>query len=74
MTKQERANFIRKKLKKLYPKPKPPLEFKNPFTLLIAVLLSAQCTDERVNIVTKELFKIADTPKKNEGFGRKKNI
>ena len=72
MTKQERANFIRKKLKELYPKPKPPLEFKNPFTLLVAVLLSAQCTDERVNIVTKELFKIADTPEKMQALGEKK--
>ena len=72
MTKQERADFIRKKLKKLYPKPKPPLEFKNPFTLLVAVLLSAQCTDERVNIVTRELFKIADTPEKMQALGEKK--
>ena len=72
MNKQERADFVRKKLKKLYPKPKPPLDFSNPFTLLIAVLLSAQCTDERVNIVTKDLFKKAKTPKQMLSLGEKK--
>ena len=72
MTKQEKANFIRKKLAKLYPNPTPPLNFSNPFTLLIAVLLSAQCTDERVNIVTKDLFKQAKTPKKMLSLGEKK--
>ena len=72
MNKQERADFVRKKLKKLYPKPKPPLNFSNPFTLLIAVLLSAQCTDERVNIVTKDLFKKAKTPKQMLSLGEKK--
>ena len=72
MNKQERAEFVRKKLKKLYPKPKPPLDFSNPFTLLIAVLLSAQCTDERVNIVTKDLFKKAKTPKQMLSLGEKK--
>ena len=44
-------------LKKEYPKVKPALEYSNPFELLISTILSAQCTDERVNIVTKELFK-----------------
>ena len=73
MTKQEKANFIRKKLAKLYPNPTPPLNFTNPFTLLIAVLLSAQCTDERVNIVTKDLFKRAKTPKKMLSLGGKKS-
>ena len=72
MNKLERAEFVRKKLKKLYPKPKPPLNFNNPFTLLIAVLLSAQCTDERVNIVTKDLFKKAKTPKQMLSLGEKK--
>ena len=72
MTKQEKANFIRKKLAKLYPNPTPPLNFSNPFTLLIAVLLSAQCTDERVNIVTKDLFKQAKTPKKMLSLGKKR--
>ncbi|HMN50135.1 MAG TPA: endonuclease III [Ignavibacteriaceae bacterium] len=44
-------------LKKQYPKVKPALEYSNPFELLIATILSAQCTDERVNIVTRQLFK-----------------
>ena len=69
MNKQERALYVQKELAKLYENPKPPLNFSNPFTLLIAVLLSAQCTDERVNIVTKELFKVASTPKKMRALG-----
>ena len=72
MNKKEKALFINKELKKLYKNPKPPLDFSNPFTLLIAVLLSAQCTDERVNIVTKELFKKAKTPKGMQALGIKK--
>ncbi|MDA9724774.1 endonuclease III [Gammaproteobacteria bacterium] len=63
MNKKERALFIEKKLNELYPNPKAPLNHKNAFTLLIAVLLSAQTTDKRVNIVTKELFKKASHPK-----------
>ena len=62
MNKKERALFIEKKLSELFPNPKAPLNHKNAFTLLIAVLLSAQTTDKRVNIVTKELFKAADNP------------
>lgn len=50
-------------LKRQYPKVKPALEYSNPFELLIATILSAQCTDERVNIVTKELFKKYKSPK-----------
>lgn len=53
-----------KTLQALYPNPPIPLKHKDPYTLLIAVLLSAQCTDERVNQVTPSLFKKADTPKK----------
>lgn len=49
-------------LKKEYPKVKPALEYSNPFELLIATILSAQCTDERVNSVTKTLFKKYKTP------------
>jgi len=49
-------------LKKEYPKVKPALVYSNPFELLIATILSAQCTDERVNIVTKELFKKYNKP------------
>lgn len=64
MKKSERAELVLKKLKKLYPDPPIPLDHKDAFTLLIAVLLSAQCTDERVNKVTPALFKLASTPKK----------
>ena len=72
MTKKERAKYIQKKLDKLYPNPKPPLNFVNSYTLLIAVLLSAQCTDDRVNIVTKDLFKLAKNPKDMLKLGEKK--
>ncbi len=50
------------RLAQLYPDPPIPLEHRSPFTLLVAVLLSAQCTDKRVNLVTPELFRHADTP------------
>ena len=60
--KEERVAFIDKRLAQLYPKPPVPLDHQDPFTLLIAVLLSAQCTDERVNQVTPSLFAAADTP------------
>ena len=63
MTKQERAAYIDADLAKRYPVVEPPLDHKDPYTLLIAVLLSAQCTDERVNQVTPALFKLADNPK-----------
>lgn len=62
MLKKERAAYIANKLQALYPEPAIPLRHKDPFTLLIAVLLSAQCTDERVNQVTPALFKLADNP------------
>ncbi len=61
---QERVEFIERKLHELYPEPPIPLEHSDPFTLLIAVLLSAQCTDARVNKVTPLLFSLADTPGK----------
>ena len=60
---KERAKVIIEILKKEYPKAKTKLVFKNPFQLLIATILSAQCTDERVNMVTKELFKKYKKPK-----------
>ena len=63
MNKKERALFIEAKLNELFPRPKAPLNHTNAFTLLIAVLLSAQTTDKRVNIVTKELFKKAKSAK-----------
>ncbi|EAW39579.1 endonuclease III [marine gamma proteobacterium HTCC2080] len=62
LMKEERVAFIDKRLAQLYPKPPVPLDHQDPFTLLIAVLLSAQCTDERVNQVTPSLFAAADTP------------
>ena len=62
MIKSERAYVIRKILDKAYPEVPVPLDHKDNFTLLIAVLLSAQCTDERVNKVTPNLFSIASDP------------
>ena len=64
MTRQERANYIASRLETLYPNVPVPLDHSSHYTLLIAVLLSAQCTDERVNKVTPVLFKRADTPSK----------
>lgn len=60
MLKKARAAFIRHRLGELYPNPPIPLVHQDAFTLLIAVLLSAQCTDERVNQVTPRLFALAD--------------
>jgi endonuclease-3 len=60
--KAERVAFIARRLQELYPDPPVPLDHSNPFTLLVAVLLSAQCTDERVNLVTPALFERADNP------------
>jgi endonuclease III len=62
MTKSEKVADILEILEKLYPKPEVPLHHKDAYTLLISVLLSAQCTDERVNKVTPLLFKMADNP------------
>lgn len=59
-------------LNKLYPSPKPFLNFRTPFESLVATILSAQCTDERVNIVTKELFRVANTSEKILKLGEKK--
>ena len=64
MKKRERAEIVLKELKKLYPSPPIPLDHTNPFTLLVAVVLSAQSTDKKVNELTKDLFNVADTPKK----------
>ena len=52
MTKKERADFVFRRLTELYPETPIPLEHKDPYTLLVAVLLSAQCTDARVNQIT----------------------
>ncbi|MBF1333923.1 MAG: endonuclease III, partial [Leptotrichia sp.] len=62
MTKKERFNKIFPILEKKFGKPKCALDFETPYQLMVAVILSAQCTDERVNIVTKELFKVVREP------------
>ena len=62
MTKKERITFVINTLKELYPEIPIPLNHKDPYTLLIAVLLSAQCTDVRVNQITPLLFAKADNP------------
>ena len=64
MTKKEKALYIKTELEKLYPETPVPLDHTDAYTLLIAVLLSAQCTDERVNIITPRLFAKANTPEK----------
>jgi len=64
MNKKEKGEKIRHILNELYPAPPIPLKHSDHYTLLIAVLLSAQCTDARVNTVTPHLFKKADTPQK----------
>ncbi|MEX1193085.1 MAG: endonuclease III [Brumimicrobium sp.] len=62
MTSKEKANYIIEQLEKLYPTTPIPLDHSDPYTLLIAVLLSAQCTDKRVNQITPTLFDRASTP------------
>ena len=62
MLKKERANYIANRLQELYPTQPVPLDHKDPYTLLVAVLLSAQCTDARVNQITPALFELADNP------------
>ncbi len=64
LNKSERVAFIDARLGELYPNPPVPLDHIDPYSLLIAVLLSAQCTDERVNQVTPDLFAMADNPQK----------
>jgi endonuclease-3 len=62
MLKAERVAYIQQRLDELYPETPVPLDHSDPYTLLVAVLLSAQCTDERVNQVTPALFALADNP------------
>ena len=64
MTKQEKVNFVIETLNEIYTEIPIPLDHKDPYTLLIAVLMSAQSTDVRVNQITPKLFEIADTPYK----------
>ena len=63
MLKPERVRYILQRLQELYPETPVPLDHVDPYTLLVAVLLSAQCTDERVNQVTPALFARADNPR-----------
>jgi len=72
MIKTERAKTAQRILNKIYPKTPIPLNHKSNYELLIAVLLSAQCTDERVNKVTPQLFKLANTPEKMAKISIKK--
>lgn len=67
-----RVKKIVVELGKLYPNPAPSLKFSTPFESLVATILSAQCTDARVNIVTKRLFRVANTPEKILKLGEKR--
>ena len=72
MLKKEKINFILEELNSLYPKTPIPLAHQNKFELLIAVLLSAQCTDERVNQISPILFKVANNPFDMEKISKEK--
>ena len=69
MKKIDRSKIIISELQKLYPETPIPLNHNGPFTLLIAVVLSAQSTDKKVNELTEELFKVADNPRKMVNLG-----
>jgi len=69
MKKIDRSKIIISELQKLYPETPIPLNHDGPFTLLVAVVLSAQSTDKKVNELTEELFKVADTPQKMVNLG-----
>ncbi len=62
MNRRQRAQYVRRRLEQLYPTLEIPLDHRDPYTLLVAVVLSAQCTDKKVNQVTPRLFALADTP------------
>lgn len=62
MNVKERARCVMERLEELYPDPPIPLDHRDPYTLLVAVLLSAQCTDKMVNRITPDLWKLADNP------------
>ena len=72
MNEKEKAKRIIKILNKIYPKAPVPLKHKNTFTLLVSVLLSAQCTDVNVNNVTKEIYPKYNKPEHFVKLGRKK--
>ena len=63
MTRAEKVNYVKDRLAQLYPETPIPLDHSDPYTLLVAVLLSAQCTDKRVNLVTPALFELANNPR-----------
>lgn len=69
MLKTERAALVLKRLDELYPETPIPLDHTDEFTLLVAVLLSAQCTDKKVNEITPELFRVANSPQKMADLG-----
>lgn len=71
-TKKARVEYIGRRLDELYPTVEVPLRHKDAYTLLVAVILSAQCTDKRVNLVTPALFAKADTPAKMAKLGQEK--
>lgn len=64
MTKKQRAQIVQEELEKLYPEVPIPLDHKDAYTLMVAVALSAQTTDRKVNQITPKLFAVADTPEK----------
>ena len=72
MKKVERVKIIIKRLEEIYPETPIPLDHQNDFTLLVAVSLSAQSTDKKVNELTKELFKVAPTPETMYRLGQRK--
>ena len=72
MQKTERAALILRRLDELYPETPIPLDHTDDFTLLVAVILSAQCTDKKVNEITPALFKVAGTPEKMARLGEAK--
>ena len=72
MKKADRVKIIIKRLEEIYPETPIPLDHKNDFTLLVAVALSAQSTDKKVNELTKDLFKVAPTPLRMHSLGEKR--
>lgn len=72
MKKAEKVEWLMEQLERLYPNPPVPLDHKNPFELLIAVLLSAQCTDARVNLVTPALFAAGPHPEAMQRLGEER--
>lgn len=70
-TRKQRARFVSRQLEELYPRVQISLQHRDPYTLLVAVILSAQCTDKRVNAVTNKLFQLADSPAKMVQLGQR---